>query len=230
MQKYIQYTRNIMEWESPGAIWNSVQALSLFRKIRGYSMLSTERRIALYRLAREVEKRGVPGDVVECGVWNGGSAAILAFAIRHSASGRLLWLFDSFQGLPAPSPEDGQAAREQFRADWCRGDPTCVAAALQKSGLGGERVRVVPGWFQEVFPRIQIDRIALLHIDADWYESVKLCLEKFYGAVTPGGYIVLDDYGHWEGCRRAAEEFLETRGLRVDVRSVDATGRYFQKP
>ncbi len=80
------------------------------------------------------------------------------------------------------------------------------------------------------FPYVQIREIAILHIDADLYESVKLCLEKFYDSVQPGGYIVLDDYGDWEGCRIATDEFLKKRALDIKLTQVDYTGSYFQKP
>jgi len=87
-----------------------------------------------------------------------------------------------------------------------------------------------PVRFQDTFPSVRTGDIALLHIDADWYESVKLCLERFYDSVQPGGFVVIDDYGHWEGCKKATDEFLRNRSLDVTLTRVDYTGRYFQKP
>lgn len=93
-----------------------------------------------------------------------------------------------------------------------------------------DRLHIVEGWFADTFPQVQIERIGLLHIDADWYESVSLCLERFYDRVVPGGFIVVNDYGTWRGCRAAVDEFLERRGLRARLRWVDPGTRYLQKP
>ena len=92
-----------------------------------------------------------------------------------------------------------------------------------------ERVKIVAGWFQETFPTVTIPKIALLNIDADWYESVKLCLETFYDAVMPGGYVSFDDYGHWPGCKKAVDEFFEARRLPYRLQAVDYTARWFRK-
>ncbi|MCJ7522626.1 MAG: TylF/MycF family methyltransferase, partial [Dehalococcoidia bacterium] len=105
-----------------------------------------------------------------------------------------------------------------------------VQAIFNQLDISESRFNIVKGWFRDTFPPVQTGDIALLHIDADWYESVKLCLERFYDSVRPGGYIVIDDYGHWEGCRRATDEFLRERSIDVKLTRVDYTGRYFQKP
>jgi len=170
----------------------------------------------------------VSGDIVECGVYNGGSAGVLAFASRHSQPPRGLWLFDSFEGLPEASAIDGIKAQE--RRGTCAGDPQKVRQLMHKLGIAQTRLHIIKGWFQDTFSTIQIERIGLLHIDADWYESVRLCLQRFYDFVQPGGFIVLDDYGHWPGCRAAVDEFVAQRSLDVRLIEVDYTGRYFQKP
>jgi hypothetical protein len=91
------------------------------------------------------------------------------------------------------------------------------------------RVRIVPGLFQETFRATHIAQIALLNIDADWYESVKLCLETFYDAVAPGGIVSVDDYGLWPGCRQAVDEFIQNRQLAIRMERVDETAGWFQK-
>ena len=110
------------------------------------------------------------------------------------------------------------------------GDVTRVKEIFRRFSIPGARGMIVKGWFHETFPRVEIPRVALLHIDADWYQSVKLCLEKFFDCVQPGGFIVLDDYGWFEGCRKATDEFLESRNLRVNLVQVDASQHYFAKP
>jgi O-methyltransferase len=178
-------------------------------------------------LAQRIEDEEIPGDVVECGVYNGGTAAVLARVATHSRLKRTVWLFDSFQGMPRTTEVDGEEAQKYVGE--VRGSSNQVRNLLQRTGSDLSRVRIVEGLFQETFSTIQIPKIALLNIDADWYESVKLCLEKFYDCVVPQGLISLDDYGHWPGCRRAVDEFFEKRGLSYPLRDVDYTARWFQK-
>jgi len=202
--------------------------LCILQTAKGYTVLSEPRLINLYKLAREIDILSVPGDIVECGVYNGGSAATIAATCLKSHLNRNIWLFDSFEGLPKPSDKDGIRAQSGFHEGWCLGDVSKVREIFSKLHIPESRVHIVVGWFQDTFPSIQIQRIALLHIDADWYESVKLCLEKFYDNVCPGGFIILDDYGRWEGCRRATDEFLIKHQLNVRLTQVDVS-HYFQK-
>ena len=201
----------------------------LFRQLSNYTMLSLARLKRLYRLTQELDRRGLAGPIVECGVYHGGSAAVMAYASRHAPTRRPLWLFDSFQGLPEPTPEDGHKARNEYHPGWCRGDVAKVKEVFQRLGIPLSQVHIVEGWYQETFPRVRVASVSLLHIDADWYDSVKLCLDKFYDAVEPGGFVVLDDYGYWEGCRRAVDEFFRLRGLQMKLIPIDSSGRYFEK-
>lgn len=209
---------------------DSLKMLWLFYRVGGYTMVGVPRLKALYKLTKESDLLAIPGDIVECGVYNGGSAAVMAYASNRSAMNRRIWLFDSFKGLPKPIEEDGIKALEGFHEGWRLGHVSKVKEIFSKLSIPEDRVRVIEGWFQGTFPSIDIPQICLLHIDADWYESVKLCLEKFYDCVQPRGFIVLDDYGQWEGCRRATDEFIQRRNLNVKLTQVDYTGHYFQKP
>jgi O-methyltransferase len=199
------------------------------RQVRANTLVVPSSLAALYRLTKELDRRGVEGDLVECGTWNGGSAAVIARAARLGAKPiRELWLFDSFQGLPSVTQEDGDAARAHVGT--LVADRTKVKEILDRVGTPSDRVHVVPGWFRETFRTAPIENIALLHIDADWYESVKLSLEYFYDKVSPNGAIVLNDYGAWQGAKRAVDEFIDQRGLSIALRWVDPGTRYFLKP
>jgi hypothetical protein len=164
----------------------------------GYTMLGSRRGRTLHRLAAKVEDDAVPGAFVDCGVWNGGSTILMALG----ATGRELWAFDSFEGLPTPTEVDG------------------------------ERLHVRAGWFQDTLAQAaaEVGPIALLHCDGDWYESVRLTLDVFYPLVSPGGYIVIDDYGIWPGAKHATDEYREEVGDRARLRRIDHTGRYWRKP
>jgi O-methyltransferase len=199
----------------------------MVRLVRPYTLVDPDRIKNLYTLAHRVEAERIPGDVIECGVYNGGTAAVLARSATRSRIKRTLWLFDSFQGMPATTEVDGLEAKEYVGQ--VLGSTKKVREVLRKAGADLDRVKIVEGWFQDTFPTAPIYQIALLNIDADWYESVKLCLETFYDRIVPGGFVSIDDYGHWPGCRRAVDDFFAARQLRYALQEVDYTARWFQK-
>jgi O-methyltransferase len=195
--------------------------------IRRNTMVGPERIQSLFRLAQRIEDEQIPGDVVECGVYKGGTAAILARSATLSRLSRTVWLFDSFEGMPPATAADGPEAPSWVGS--LTSSPRRVARLLHRTGADPSRVRIVPGLFQQTLPSVHIPQIALLNIDADWYESVKLCLETFYNAVVTRGFISVDDYGAWPGCRRAVDEFFQTRALPFPLQRVDHTAHWFQK-
>jgi O-methyltransferase len=204
------------------------KALRIFSDVAPYTMVSRKRLEALYRLAKYIETRGIAGDIVECGTCNGGTAAVLGSAGLLDNTIRQLWLFDSFAGLPEPSPLDGSKA-QSFTGKLV-GSVERVKEILKQVEVPMERVQIVPGWFEDTFPVVEIPRIALLHIDADWYDSVRLALNQFYDCVQPGGYIVFDDYGFWEGCKKAVDEFLAGLDRMPELVFIDSRAVYLQKP
>jgi O-methyltransferase len=207
--------------------WTYVVGHRLYRMLftDDLTMLPARRGRALYRLARQVERDGVLGDLVDCGVWNGGSTALLS----AGAPSRRVWAFDSFEGLPAPGPLDGP--QSEGRAGTLRGSPERVREAVARYG-NDAGLRIVMGWFENTFPaaKEEIETIAVLHVDSDWFASVFLTLETFYERVSAGGYVVIDDYGGWEGARAAADDFRSRRGIVAPLEAVDDSGRFWRKP
>jgi O-methyltransferase len=175
-----------------------------FRTVFPYIQCHPNRQQNLVRLASLVESNRVPGDVVECGVLDGGTAALLAWGTRGSA--RRVHLFDSWQGLPPATAEDGSYAHRW--SGQVVGSPRRVRAVMRKVGVPESRLSFYKGWFQDTFPGARIDRISLLHIDADFHDSVALCLRTWAPRLSPGGFIQLDDYDVFVGCRRATDTFL----------------------
>jgi O-methyltransferase len=198
-----------------------------------YTMVKNISLENLYRLVRTANAQRLEGDIVECGVWNGGSAAVMGVACRqdpHYATARMLWLFDSFQGLPAPGARDGEIEKKSFFKGWNRGDTTKVVRVFEKVGFPNAQVKIVPGWFDVTLKTAAVNQIAVLHIDADWYDSVKLVLDAFYDKVVPGGFLVFDDYGVWQGCRLAVNDFFAERNIdRALIKRVGPHQAYFQK-
>ena len=127
---------------------------------------------------------------------------------------RHLWLFDSWQGLPEPGDRDISFQGHRRHAGWNHAErPQVEHFLLEKLGLDPKLVHLVQGWFDETLPtaRMEIGPIALMHLDGDWYASIRTCLEVLYDAVVPGGFVVVDDYFHWQGCAQAVDGFLASR-------------------
>lgn len=169
-----------------------------------YTQVNFTRQRNLVRLAELIERDGISGACVECGVLDGGTAALVGHTTR--ASGRAIHLFDAWEGLPAATAEDGpDGARWHGQVV---GSPRRVRAVLDKLRVEPARVTVHRGWFHETFPHADVPQIALLHVDCDFYEATKLCLARWWDHVTPGGYVQFDDYDSFQGCRKAVDEFL----------------------
>lgn len=190
----------------------------------GWTMLGPRRGRLLNRLAEKVDRAGVPGALVDCGAWNGGSTILLS----AGAPERDVWAFDSFAGLPEPRELDGR------ESELLGGE---LVASEEKLRAGFERfaqparLHVRGGWFKETLAGAagDIGPVAVLHCDGDWYDSVLLALEVMYPLVSAGGFVVVDDYGTFPGARQATDEYR----LRIDetapLRRIDNTGRYWHK-
>lgn len=203
----------------------SPRAYFLWRRLfrQQFTLLHAERAIALAGLAKCVDELQIPGCIVDCGVWRGGSTAILA----TSSPERPVWAFDSFEGLPRPGAQDGGRATK-----WegeLKASEDDVREALRTAGVRLDRVKISPGWFQDTLPTAATGPIALLHCDGDWFESVSAVLNILYPRMSPGGIVVIDDYGEWQGAHVATDSFLERLDPRPSLIPIDQTGRYFQK-
>jgi O-methyltransferase len=213
--------------------------LAAVKLVEPYTMVGFARLLNAYDLVKRAEEKRLPGAIVECGVFKGGSAAMMTMA---ASPDRKVWLFDSFEGLPEPTAEDGAMAVE-YAGDRASGalepigqcvGPLDVVKELffEKLGVAPSRVEIRQGWFQETLPtaRNEVGAIAVLRLDGDWYDSTKVCLDNLYDLVIRGGFVIIDDYGYWEGCRRAVDEFLAARGLQVTLHVVDDSGVWFEVP
>jgi O-methyltransferase len=211
---------------------NNLVERRITKIVRPHTLVGPERIHNLFVLAQRIEEEQVPGDVIECGVCNGGTGALLARSATRSRLHRTVWLLDSFEGMPPTTEHDGPAAdgdAAEAHIGKEKGDLSRVKSLLERVGPKADRIRIIPGWFQDTFPLVSTSQIALLNIDADWYESVKLCLATFYDRVVPGGFISFDDYGHWPGCRKAVDEFFEERQISNKLQKVDYTAHWFRK-
>lgn len=221
--------------ESFAAIW---------RQVRPYTMTSINRGFALYNAVHHVLDAGIPGDFVECGVWRGGSAMIIALALlERGVTNRRIMLFDTFEGMTDPVEDDRDlhgvpADRQLEEADddslmKARCDLDTVRANMLSTGYVRENIAYIKGDVTKTLPTDRIRKIALLRLDTDFYESTRAELDHLYPLVSPGGVIVVDDYGHWQGARKAVDEFLDEEraaGRAHFLAPLDYTGRLFVKP
>jgi O-methyltransferase len=227
-----------------------MEAYDNIQLIKSHTMVPNGRLVTLYQQVVFCEKNGVRGSFVECGTWRGGAVGLMALGnLKHGLQRRHLHLFDSFEGIPEPDElVDGEEAI-QFARKFGRGASgrlVPIAEAYDSVGtleinkkLLEEIIKYEPnfihyhkGWFQDTLPTAakEIGEIAILRLDADWYASTKVCLEHLYDRVVAGGFVIVDDYGCYEGCRKSFDEFMACHGVRAYLNHIDSHGRYLIKP
>ena len=209
----------------------------LHAKCAPYSMTSPERLYAVHQAVKYVSRAGVLGDIVECGVWRGGSSMMAALTLGECGDEtRDVWLFDTFEGMPEPESRDvsfvGEDASEHWREtqrddhnDWCFSPLDDVERNLASTGIPASRLHFVKGKVEDTIPEAGPERIALLRLDTDWYSSTYHEMKHFFPRIAPGGVLLIDDYGHWEGAREAVDTFLEEIGANLLLNRVDYTAR-----
>jgi hypothetical protein len=220
----------------------SQRDIAIIEAVAPYTMTSPERILALVLAVEYVVNSRIKGDIVECGVWKGGSIMAAALALmRLGDRSRTLHLFDTFDGMPAPAEIDrdcrGSLAAEQLAeqdretsAVWAFAQLDEVQRNLAATHYPCDRLRFVRGLVEETVPHHAPERIALLRLDTDWYESTWHELVHLYPRLAPGGVLIIDDYGHWQGARRATDQFLASLPHPPLLCRIDYTGRIAIKP
>lgn len=209
----------------------------IIRACTPFSMASQERILAVISAVDYVVKAGIPGSFVECGVYKGGCS--MAAARTYLRAGRTdvdLHLFDTFEGMPEATEadfylKDGTPAEAMFPDEaWCYASDAEVRANMERTGYPTDRVHLIKGKVEDTIPAASPDRIAVLRLDTDWYSSTRHEMEHLYPRLSPGGVLIIDDYGHWSGSQKAVDEYLETNGVHLLLTRTDYTGRMAIKP
>jgi hypothetical protein len=208
-----------------------------------YTMTSVLRLDSVIQAVRYCEARGVPGAFAECGVWRGGSVLAMILTLQElGIDDRDIHLFDTFEGMTEPteedtSPVDGAAldawrrAREEDRRPWDDMfgpevfDEGSVRETLAATGYPEGRIHIVKGRVEDTIPVEAPQRLALLRLDTDWYESTRHELQHLYPRLATGGVLIIDDYGHWDGARRAVDEYFDAKARPLLLNRIDYTGR-----
>jgi len=228
LNRRLERTANRLDKKAPPAMGAKAafpddyddEAKQIIEAVRPYTMTSGEKLFALITAVRHVVVSGLEGDIVECGVWRGGSMhAVARTLLGRGDKERDLYLFDTFAGMTEPTDRDVSLAHGKTAADlleasskdahvWAIASLEDVKEGLGKLDYPQERFHCVEGPVEKTIPEGAPERIALLRLDTDWYESTRHELEHLYDRLVPGGVLIIDDYGSWQGSREATDEFI----------------------
>ncbi len=210
--------------------------VATFQKVKPFTMTSPERVAALCQAIRYVVRSEIPGAIVECGVWRGGSMMAVARTLMESqATDRELFLFDTFEGMPAPGERDrlftGETVAELLEhpgvADRIQAYASFEDVRKNMSSVAypAERLHFVRGKVEDTIPDRAPQAIAVLRLDTDWYESTRHELLHLFPRLSTGGVLIIDDYGDWQGARQAVDEYVEKYQGPLLLNRIDHTGR-----
>jgi hypothetical protein len=217
----------------------SPQELAMMEKVKGLTATGPGRMVGLMDGVKYVVANCIEGAFIECGVWRGGSSMLAALTLLELGdTTRDLFLFDTFEGMSAPTDKDvmfdGTKAqdvldtserREELDNYWCIGSVENVQRNMLTTGYPEGKVHLIKGKVEDTIPKHAPEKIALLRLDTDWYESTKHELEHLYPRLAPNGVLIIDDYGHWVGAKQAVDEYFAAQELKPFLSRLDYTGR-----
>lgn len=212
------------------------ESIDIINQVMPYTMTGSEIVFALIQAIRYVVRAKIPGVIVECGVWRGGSMMAAAYALKKlGVENRELFLYDTFEGMTKPTEFDtrlvGDVEKrsavimyEQLKndagSDWSNAGIEEVSVNLSKTGYPSERIHYVKGKVEDTLPHQMPEKIAFLRLDTDWYESTRHEFIHLFPLLSPGGVLLLDDYGYWQGSRKATDEYLEENNISILLNRV----------
>lgn len=211
---------------------------AIYKKCRIYTMTSCERMYALYKAVQYIVDARIPGDLVECGIWRGGSTMVMAYVLLAKAeTKRTIYLYDTFAGMPEPGPRDISSSDSEIAMktwkknitnthnEWCFASLSEVRRNMLSTGYPASRIRLVKGRVEDTIPGIAPSQVALLRLDTDWYESTYHELTHLFPRLSHGGILIIDDYGHWKGAKEAVDAYFMEQNTSIFLNRVDSTCR-----
>jgi O-methyltransferase len=210
--------------------------------VKPYTMTSVERLKSLIDAVQYVANSRIEGDFVECGTWKGGSVMCMQKKlIGLNQTDRNFWVFDTFEGMPEPDSLDKnfkQTSAQKLMNEeekeksltWAYSNYEETTSNILSAGYPAEKINFIKGLVEDTIPQTPINKIAILRLDTDWYSSTKFELEQLYPKLVKGGVLIIDDYGHWEGCKKAVDEYFTNNNISVFMNRIDYTGRLIIKP
>jgi hypothetical protein len=218
--------------------------IKIIQKVRPYTMTSQERLFALIESVKYIVQHNIPGSIVECGVWKGGSMMAVAATLQLlGATDRQLYLYDTFAGMTPPTDDDKahneqtaaalllkDADRKEESVVWAYSTIEEVKANLALVNYPSNHLHFIEGDVLKTIPASDPGNIALLRLDTDWYESTKHEMEQLYPKLHTAGVLIIDDYGFWKGSRKAIDDYLAANYIPLLLNRIDDTGRVAIKP
>jgi len=201
--------------------------------VRPFTMTGIERINCLIDAVSYLTTNKIGGDIAECGVWRGGSMMTIALAlINQGDTSRRLFLYDTYEGMSEPTPLDksfeGVSAEEQMKSEsgkWCYAGIEDVRQNFLSTGYPEDKIHFVKGKVEDTIPENIPENLALLRLDTDWYESTRHELNHLYPLLSTAGVLIIDDYGHWQGAKKAVDEYFAEKKKRIYLHRIDYTGR-----
>jgi len=210
---------------------------NIFEKVKNNTMTSAERIYSLIEAVKYIERNNIAGDIVECGVWKGGSMmAVAEMLMNLKSTNRELYLYDTYEGMSKPTEHDktwyGESAStilsdtdKEKNLVWAYSALDTVKKGIESTHYPADKIKYVKGKVEDTIPATVPESIALLRLDTDWYESTAHELLYLFPLLNKGGVLILDDYGHWQGARKAVDEYIEQNKIRILLNRIDETGR-----
>lgn len=243
-EPYLDLIKNVLTntiYQDPPipASWASATAYDELNRRLGvdwpsvaHSMIGMRRMDNLQHCVEQVLSDGVPGDLIETGVWRGGACILMRAVLRaHGVTDRVVWAADSFRGMPVADedshPGDRELAAYRYN-DVIAVDLPTVRGNFARYGLLDDQVRFLPGWFHETLPTAPIERLAVLRLDSDLYDSTVQTLDSLYPKLSAGGFVIVDDY-HIPVCRKAVHDWRERNAVHDEIEDIDGLGAFWRR-
>ncbi|WP_239346276.1 TylF/MycF family methyltransferase [Frankia sp. Cj3] len=260
-ERYVELLKQVLSfslWDGrDGAVWRGRKSARLLQRLLEQRNLSVARMISpevrqnggdwprlahtmvgakrldnLQECVEQVLRGQIPGDLIETGVWRGGSCILMrGILAAHGITDRTVWVADSFAGLPEPDPQryPADAGDRHHTVPELAVSLTEVKENFRRYGLLDDQVRFLPGWFSDTLPGAPIEQLAVMRLDGDMYSSTIEALRALYPKLVEGGFCIIDDYWAVEGCRRAVQDFRTAEGIDVPLIRIDACGAYWRR-
>jgi hypothetical protein len=209
----------------------------IYYECKDFTMTSIERMYALYKATQYIVTHNIPGDIVECGVWKGGSSMLCALTMKTMGEmQKNIYMYDTYSGMSAPTEKDisfmGVAAKNKWRESeldnynkWAFAPLEEVKGNMSSTGYPPENIHFIKGKVEDTIPAIVPENISLLRLDTDWYESTYHELNHLFPRLSSGGVIIIDDYGHWKGAQEAVDKYFQENNVKILLNRIDYTGR-----
>jgi len=210
----------------------------IFEKVKNNTMTSPERIYSLIEAVKYIEHNNIVGDIVECGVWKGGSMMAVAETLKYlNSTNRNLYLYDTYEGMSEPTEYDktwyGKSASTLLTSEankeknlvWAYSALETVQKGMESTQYPANKIKYVKGKVEDTIPSTIPQNIAILRLDTDWYESTCHELVHLFPLLNKGGVLILDDYGNWQGARKAVDEYISQNAITILLNRIDETGR-----